>query len=67
LRPKAQLTLPEEVRHALHVHEGDDLEFAVQDDGTVTVRGFIAIPSDQVWRYTLPQADEGPQGQVPPA
>jgi AbrB family looped-hinge helix DNA binding protein len=67
LRPKAQLTLPEEIRRALHVGEGDDLEFAVQDDGTVTVRGFVAIPSDLVWRYTPPQADERPQGPVPPA
>ena len=60
LRPKAQLTLPEEIRHALHVREGDDLEFAVQGDGTVTVRGFVAVPSDQVWRYTPPQEDERP-------
>jgi antitoxin PrlF len=67
LRPKAQLTLPEEIRRALHVGEGDDLEFAVQDDGTVTVRGFVAIPSDLVWRYAPPQAEEKPQEQVPPA
>jgi AbrB family looped-hinge helix DNA binding protein len=52
LRPKAQLTLPEEVRRALHVGEGDEVEFAVHDDGTVTVRGFISIPTDQAWFFT---------------
>jgi antitoxin PrlF len=51
-RPKAQLTLPEEIRRALHVGEGDDVEFAVQEDGTVTIRGFISIPTDQAWFYT---------------
>ena len=33
---KAQLTLPEEIRRALHVGEGDEVEFAVHDDGTIT-------------------------------
>jgi bifunctional DNA-binding transcriptional regulator/antitoxin component of YhaV-PrlF toxin-antitoxin module len=59
LRPKSQLTLPEEIRHALQVGVGDELEFAVQDDGTITVRGYVSIPSDQLWRYT-PRQDEGP-------
>jgi antitoxin PrlF len=52
VRPKAQLTLPEEVRKALHIGEGDEVEFAVRDDGTVTVRGFISIPTDQAWFFT---------------
>jgi AbrB family looped-hinge helix DNA binding protein len=52
VRPKAQLTLPEEVRTALHIGEGDEVEFAVHDDGTVTVRGFISIPTDQAWFFT---------------
>jgi AbrB family looped-hinge helix DNA binding protein len=34
VRPKAQLTLPEEIRRALHIGEGDEVEFAVQEDGT---------------------------------
>jgi bifunctional DNA-binding transcriptional regulator/antitoxin component of YhaV-PrlF toxin-antitoxin module len=59
LRPKSQLTLPEEIRHALQVGVSDELEFAVQDDGTITVRGYVSIPSDQLWRYT-PRQDEGP-------
>jgi antitoxin PrlF len=52
VRPKAQLTLPEEIRRALHVGEGDEVEFAVHDDGTVTVRGYISIPTDQAWFFT---------------
>lgn len=52
VRAKAQLTLPEEIRRALHIGEGDELEFAVHDDGTVTVRGFISIPTDQAWFFT---------------
>jgi AbrB family looped-hinge helix DNA binding protein len=52
VRPKAQLTLPEEIRRALHIGEGDDVEFAVHDDGTVTVRGFISVPTDQAWFFT---------------
>lgn len=59
LRSKAQLTLPEEVRHALRVSEGDEVEFAVQQDGTITVRGYVSIPADQLWRYAA-RRDDGP-------
>jgi antitoxin PrlF len=52
VRPKAQLTLPEEIRNALHIGEGDEVEFAVQQDGTVTIRGYISIPTDQAWFFT---------------
>jgi AbrB family looped-hinge helix DNA binding protein len=52
VRPKAQLTLPEEIRHALHISEGDEVEFAVHDDGTITVRGYVSIPTDQAWFFT---------------
>jgi antitoxin PrlF len=52
VRPKAQLTLPEEIRRALHISEGDEVEFAVHDDGTVTVRGYVSIPTDQAWFFT---------------
>jgi len=55
LRPKAQLTLPEEIRRALHVGEGDEVEFAVQEDGTITVRGYVSVPSDQAWFFTRQQ------------
>ena len=52
VRPKAQLTLPEEIRRALHIGEGDEVEFAVQEDGTVTIRGYVSIPTDQTWFFT---------------
>jgi AbrB family looped-hinge helix DNA binding protein len=52
VRAKAQLTLPEEIRRALHVGEGDEVEFSLHDDGTVTVRGFVSIPTDQAWFFT---------------
>ena len=52
VRPKAQLTLPEEIRRAMHVSEGDEIEFAVQADGTITVRGYVSVPSDQAWFFT---------------
>ena len=52
VRPKAQLTLPEEIRHTLGVGEGDDVEFTVHADGTITVRGYVSVPSDQMWFFT---------------
>jgi antitoxin PrlF len=51
VRPKAQLTLPEEILRALHIGEGDEVEFAVHDDGTVTIRGYVSIPTDQAWFF----------------
>jgi antitoxin PrlF len=53
LRQKAQLTLPEEVRQVLHVGEGDEVEFTVEADGRVTVRGYVSVPTDQAWFFTL--------------
>jgi antitoxin PrlF len=47
-----QITLPPEIRDALHVRSGDELEFVVDEDGTVTVRGYVSIPADQAWFYT---------------
>ena len=59
LRPKAQLTLPEEIRRALRVSEGDEIEFAVDEDGMITARGFVSIPSDQIGYFTPPQHGGG--------
>ena len=63
VRPKAQLTLPEEIRRALHISEGDEVEFAVHDDGTITVRGYVSIPTDQAWFFT-PRWLAGERGVV---
>lgn len=48
LRAKGQLTLPREVREALHIEEGDDVLFTVTEDG-VLLRGMKSIPADQAW------------------
>jgi antitoxin PrlF len=52
LRKKSQLTLPQEVRDALHLSEGDEVEFTVHENGEVTLRGMTAIPTDQRWFWT---------------
>src|SRR5262249_18293671 len=47
VRGKGQLTLPAEVREALHVAEGGEVEFTRHGDGTVSVRGRKTIPADR--------------------
>ena len=49
LRGHYQITLPPEVRQALHVEVGDRLEFQIGDDGSVYVRGLKTILADQAW------------------
>lgn len=62
LRPKWQLTLPDEIRRALHVSEGDELEFAVHENGVITVRGYVSVPSDQAWFFTRERLADSQQG-----
>jgi antitoxin PrlF len=52
LRHKGQVTLPSEVRDALHVGEGDEVEFTVTDSGEVVLRGMTSVPADQRWFWT---------------
>jgi antitoxin PrlF len=47
------------VRAALHVEEGDDLEFTVDERGHVSVRGLRLVPTDQAWFW----ADAWQQGE----
>ena len=42
----------DQIRRALQISEGDEVEFAVHDDGTITVRGYVSIPADQAWFFT---------------
>ena len=52
VRDKGQLTLPAKVREALGVSPGDELEFAINDDGVVEVHGLRKIRTDQAWFWT---------------
>lgn len=52
LRDKGQLTLPLEVRTALHIEAGDEVEFVVMTSGEVVLRGLKMIPADQAWFWT---------------
>jgi AbrB family looped-hinge helix DNA binding protein len=52
MRQKGQITLPGEVREALRIDEGDEVQFTVTKDGQVTLRGFTSIPTDQRWFWT---------------
>ncbi len=51
VRSRGQITLPREVRQALHVEEGDDIAFVVQA-GQVTMSGLKSIPAEQAWFWT---------------
>ncbi|MBA2324801.1 MAG: AbrB/MazE/SpoVT family DNA-binding domain-containing protein [Pseudonocardiales bacterium] len=52
LRSKGQITLPPEVRAALHVEDGDEIEFEVTDTGAVVMRGLKMIAADQAWFWS---------------
>ncbi len=65
LRPKSQLTLPEDIRRALRVGEGDEVEFRVEEDGTITVKGYVSVPTDDAWLYAAPRARETGEGELP--
>jgi AbrB family looped-hinge helix DNA binding protein len=52
IRDKGQVTLPPEIRAALHVGEGDEVEFTVTEGGDVLLRGFTSVPADQRWFWT---------------
>lgn len=51
IRSRGQITLPREVREALHVEEGDDVAFIVEA-GQVTMHGLKSIPAEQSWFWT---------------
>jgi antitoxin PrlF len=51
LRERGQLTLPAAVREALHIDQGDDVEFTIED-GQVIMRGLHSVPADQKWFWT---------------
>jgi antitoxin PrlF len=52
VRKNSQITLPAEVRRALHIEEGDEVEFRVSDTGEVVLRGLTVVPADQRWFWS---------------
>ena len=52
MRRKNQVTLPREVAEALHIGEGDEVEFTIEDDGRVVLRGLTTVPADQAWFWS---------------
>lgn len=51
--------MPPEVRAALHVDDGDEIEFEVTDTGAVVMHGLKMISADQAWFWS----DEWQRGE----
>lgn len=51
IRAKGQLTLPEEIRAAAHLEEGDLLEVEITDEG-ILLRPQKVIDATQAWFWT---------------
>jgi antitoxin PrlF len=52
VRGKGQVTLPAEVREAVHLHEGDLVEVEVTDEG-ILLRPKKLIDATQAWFWTF--------------
>jgi antitoxin PrlF len=52
LRAKGQLTLPDEVRKAANLHEGDLIEVEVKESGEVILRPLATVDRSQAWFWT---------------
>lgn len=51
VRRRGQITLPREVREALHVVEGDDIAFVVSDSSVIML-GLKSVPAEQAWFWS---------------
>jgi antitoxin PrlF len=49
LRAKGQLTLPDDVRKAAKLEEGDLIEAVVSDNGEIILRPLVAVDRSQAW------------------
>jgi antitoxin PrlF len=58
LRAKGQLTLPDDVRKAARLQEGDLLEAEVSETGEVILRPLATIDRSQAWFWT-PEWQDG--------
>jgi antitoxin MazE len=48
---KGQVTIPKEIREALHIKAGDQLTFKV-DKGKIVLEPVLSIPRSQAWFWT---------------
>lgn len=51
VRPKGQITIPEEVRRALRLEEGDLVDVVIED-GSIVLRPKRLIEASQAWFWT---------------
>lgn len=51
VRPKGQITIPEDVRRALRLEEGDLVDVAIED-GMIVLRPKRLIEASQAWFWT---------------
>jgi len=51
VRPKGQITIPDDIRRALHLEEGDLVEVAIED-GSIVLRPKRLIDASQAWFWT---------------
>ena len=52
LRSKGQVTIPEDIREAARLEEGDPIAFELQGDGTILMRPQKVIDASQAWFWT---------------
>ena len=52
LRAKGQLTLPDDVRRAANLEEGDLIEAEVSENGDVILRPLATVDRSQAWFWT---------------
>jgi AbrB family looped-hinge helix DNA binding protein len=58
LRAKGQLTLPDEIRKAARLQEGDLIEAEVSETGEVILRPLATIDRSQAW-FWMPEWQAG--------
>ncbi len=52
MRGKGRVTIPEEVRLALDVREGERFDVSITEDGSILLRRRVEIDPDQAWFWT---------------
>ena len=58
MRSKGQITLPQEIREAARLEEGDPVKVEVTEDGVIILRPQKIIDATQAWFWT-PAWQEG--------